>query len=84
MFLDTIIPTDVTKSIDESDATETTTEEIATTESADVEDGEWEIVPADECEDGEWVTEASTYEKLKATSVSFLLISFLSLTLCNG
>lgn len=73
-FLDTIIPTDVTKSIDESDGTESTTEEIATTEPASVEDGEWEIVPADECEDGEWVTDVPKTEELKITTVSFLSI----------
>ncbi|KYB26517.1 Papilin-like Protein [Tribolium castaneum] len=73
---DTILPTDVTKSIDESsEPTEETpvTEETSITDETSIteedkpttQDDEYEIVPDDECEDGVWVDEEGRPEDLK-------------------
>jgi hypothetical protein len=62
---DTIIPTDVTKSIDESE-TGATDETITTGKEPVDDDGEYEIVPADECDDGEWMDDK--LDQLKETT----------------
>lgn len=72
-LLDTIIPTDVTKSVDESESKEfTTSVDIESTPSDKEKPDEYEIVESDECDDGEWVEQEAEPAALKVSAPAAL------------